>query len=63
MTPCPLCAQPDHPGRPCYADLRIEWKRLEAEKMLRELPEWGDLYLEFYAQFERNLIQEGYESR
>jgi hypothetical protein len=59
MTPCPLCAQPDHPGKPCYAELRNEWKRQEAEKSIAEmlggLPEWPEI--------QEMMIREGYEAR
>lgn len=33
---CPLCAEPQHSG-PCYAELREQWKRQDAEKFLGTL--------------------------
>jgi hypothetical protein len=36
MTPCPLCAEPPHPGKPCYAQL-TEWKDKDRKRHIDQL--------------------------
>jgi hypothetical protein len=35
--PCPLCDEPPHPGKPCYAQLKAEWKDKDIKRHIEKL--------------------------
>jgi hypothetical protein len=35
--PCPLCDEPPHPGKPCYAQLKAEWKDKDRKRHIEKL--------------------------
>jgi hypothetical protein len=36
MTTCELCGEKEHEGKPCYADLRQEWKMKRVEEFFAQ---------------------------